>query len=147
MSTYKELRNAALFNLGPAFGDFVGPWFEWFAWRPIKTYNGRTAWLRKVWKRRVQAHDYLSGPNQGSWWWYCLENPIWKRIETAPKDGTKILASGGNPCTVVWWKDGHWLFWENTPGHKDMPRYLFYYPEYWTDLPNQTPPIKSNEGE
>jgi hypothetical protein len=60
---------------GPAFGDYCGPWHRCFAWKPVKTYNRRTVWLRMVWRRCVARHDHLSGPGDDFWWWYSLENP------------------------------------------------------------------------
>lgn len=46
----------------PAFGEPVGPWFRWFAWRPISTEDRGLRWLRFVWRRRCQLHDYLPAP-------------------------------------------------------------------------------------
>ena len=49
-----------------AFG-YALPTFNWFAWRPVKTWNGQWAWLRKVQCSRVVKHDYLDGPDWEFW--------------------------------------------------------------------------------
>lgn len=46
----------------PSFGFPVGPWFRWFAWRPVATIDRGWRWLRPVWRRRCQSHVYLDGP-------------------------------------------------------------------------------------
>ena len=51
----------------PMFGEPVGPWFRWFAWRPTLTVDRGWRWLRPVWKRRIGKHDYLPG---GSDFWF-----------------------------------------------------------------------------
>ena len=32
--------------LRPMFGDPIGEWHQWFAWRPVFTYDRRLVWLR-----------------------------------------------------------------------------------------------------
>lgn len=55
----------------PMFGKFVGPWRPAFAWLPTRLFDGELVWLRKIVRRRVQKHDYLTGgPDQ--WWFYAL---------------------------------------------------------------------------
>ena len=56
-------------NPKPMLGDFIGPWRPWFAWFPVTTYDGEWLWLRRVDRRRVQKHEYLSGPSW-QWWMY-----------------------------------------------------------------------------
>lgn len=51
----------------PTYGHAVGPWHRRFAWRPIRTIDRGWVWLRPVWRRRCQSHDYLSGPIV-EWW-------------------------------------------------------------------------------
>lgn len=51
----------------PKFGDPCGPWIRAFAWRPRFTFDGGTVWLRRVWKRHIQKHDWLTGG--GDFWW------------------------------------------------------------------------------
>lgn len=46
----------------PLFGDPIGPWFRWFAWRPVFTTDRGWRWLRPVWRRRYQAKLHLPGP-------------------------------------------------------------------------------------
>jgi hypothetical protein len=46
----------------PMFGYPVGPWHWWFAWYPVRTWDGRMTWLRKVKRRLVQKNLHLSGP-------------------------------------------------------------------------------------
>lgn len=51
------------------FADQIGPWHDWFAWFPVRTYDGKWVWLRTVRRCRAQTHAYLSGPIQ-QWWVY-----------------------------------------------------------------------------
>ncbi len=44
------------------FGTPIGPWFRWFAWRPVCTTDRGWRWLRPVWRRRYQTKPHLSGP-------------------------------------------------------------------------------------
>jgi hypothetical protein len=73
----------------------------------------------------------------------------WQSIETAPKDGTKILAWNGATLTTVYWYtfSGEWLseeqrrmggYWElECPGgHAED---IDWEPTHWMDLP--APPI------
>ena len=53
----------------PMFGDPVAPWHLWFAWFPVRTWDGRLVWLSKVKRRLIQKHTYLSGPSY-DWWEY-----------------------------------------------------------------------------
>lgn len=50
-----------------AFMSPVGPWFRWFAWHPVRTDDRGWRWLRPVWRRRMQTHDYLDGPTLTDW--------------------------------------------------------------------------------
>ena len=54
-------------NYQPTFGEPLSDWFRWFAWRPVRTLDRGWRWLRPVWRRRCQSHDYLDGPTV-SWW-------------------------------------------------------------------------------
>ena len=57
----------------PLFGDPIGPWHEWFAWRPVRTYDHRLAWMTTVKRRRIQGHEYLShGAALDQWWQYAI---------------------------------------------------------------------------
>lgn len=59
--------------------------------------------------------------------------PAWLPIETAPKDGTAILAAWGHGMTLstMWWDGGQWCdalsgradpaFWMPIPPHPVMP--------------------------
>ena len=55
----------------------------------------------------------------------------WQPIETAPKDGTVILAyvSGGHHALVAWNDD--WEDWLHLPWHESMPAVI----TYWMPLP------------
>ena len=46
----------------PLFGTPVGPWFRWFAWRPVRTVDRGWRWLMFVWRRRYQSKLNLPGP-------------------------------------------------------------------------------------
>lgn len=49
------------------FMDPIGPWHDWFAWRPVRTYDERWVWLRTVRRRRFQTKAYLDGPLSSRW--------------------------------------------------------------------------------
>lgn len=55
----------------PSFGDPVGPWRSWFAWKPVRSYDGVLLWLCRVGRRRIQKHDYLPG-GADFWWQYAV---------------------------------------------------------------------------
>lgn len=46
----------------PMFADPIGPWFRWFAWRPVCTIDRGWRWLRPVWRRATQTKMSLPGP-------------------------------------------------------------------------------------
>ena len=56
----------------PTFGDPIGPWRRVFAWWPTRTYDRQLVWLRPVWRRCIQKHDYLYGGDD-FWWQYATE--------------------------------------------------------------------------
>lgn len=56
----------------PQFGDPVGDPHLWFAWKPVRTFDRRFVWLRKVYRQAVFKHQYLRG---GSDWWYRYALP------------------------------------------------------------------------
>ena len=53
----------------PLFGDAIGPWHAWFAWRPVRTYDNRWKWLCIVLRRNIQKHQHLDG-GPDFWWQY-----------------------------------------------------------------------------
>jgi len=55
----------------PLFGTPIADWHTWFAWFPVKTWDYRIVWLKKVKRRRIQKHHYLTG-GEDSWWQYSL---------------------------------------------------------------------------
>lgn len=66
-----------LFSVAEAekhFGPFgqVTQWAEWFAWRPVKTYDDRWVWLRKVKRARIRGWVTEDSVWQhvGYWWVY-----------------------------------------------------------------------------
>ena len=52
---------------GYAFGIYLSPPHRWFAWRPVRLWDGRLAWGRTVWRRRVFKRPYLDGPDWAFW--------------------------------------------------------------------------------
>jgi hypothetical protein len=48
----------------------------------------------------------------------------WQTIETAPRDGTEILATDGHICDVVHWVDG----WYNYDVFNDEMMYWMHLP-------------------
>lgn len=60
----------------PAFGDPIGPWRPWFAWRPIRTFDWAWCWWKPVVRRRVQKHDYLPYGAPEQWWQYALPGDV-----------------------------------------------------------------------
>ena len=61
-----------------------------------------------------------------------LTETAWQPIETAPKDGTKILAcvQGGFETLIVWWeayRDSHEWFYDNDS---------YTWPTHWMPLPD-----------
>jgi hypothetical protein len=58
----------------PTFGEPVSDWVKSFAWLPKDTIDYGLVWLVKVYKRRCQPHDYLSGP-QTPWFQYLKGKP------------------------------------------------------------------------
>jgi hypothetical protein len=55
----------------------------------------------------------------------------WQPIETAPKDGTKILAWEFDDYTIVWWgvSASGWYGW------KFSDDWISCYPTHWQPLP------------
>lgn len=45
----------------PMFGEPVARWHRWFAWKPIRTFDGRWTWGRFIERRLIQKHTYLDG--------------------------------------------------------------------------------------
>lgn len=43
-------------------------WREWFAWRPVKTEQGRWVWLRKTYVRRVLPPLWFVPPAPAYGW-------------------------------------------------------------------------------
>jgi hypothetical protein len=56
----------------PMFGDPIGPWFRWFAWKPTRTIDRGWRWLRPVWRRRYTLKPHLSGPD-ATWFVTAVE--------------------------------------------------------------------------
>lgn len=53
----------------PRWGFPVADWHEWFAWLPVRTFDGRWSWLIWVNRRLVQKYSYLDG-GSAQWWQY-----------------------------------------------------------------------------
>ncbi len=44
------------------FAEPVGPWFRWYAWRPVLTTDRGRVWGTWVWRRRYQFPIDLDTP-------------------------------------------------------------------------------------
>lgn len=55
----------------PRFAEPITDFMKWFAWRPVNTWDYGWVWLRPVYKRRCQPHEYLH--NAGGWWWQYVK--------------------------------------------------------------------------
>lgn len=49
------------YDPAPRFGFPIGDWHNWFAWKPVQTYDNQFVWLKTVKRRCIQKHDYLFG--------------------------------------------------------------------------------------
>ena len=58
----------------PLFGEPLSPWHWWFAWRPVQTWDHRWVWLRRIQRRFIQKHEYLSHGGNDWWWQYHWEH-------------------------------------------------------------------------
>lgn len=61
-----------------------------------------------------------------------MANNGWQAIETAPKDGTPVLASTEGVMYVAWFRPidgGKWCFFEHTT------RRISFKPTHWMALP------------
>jgi len=56
----------------------------------------------------------------------------WQPINTAPRDGTRILASDYNVVTIVTWNNFGWRGWINGKGWSMSP-------VWWQPLPEHPP--------
>lgn len=56
-------------DVRPMFGTAIGPWHEWFAWRPVETHDFGWVWMRWVWRQRYMKNSHLDGPDF-RWWFY-----------------------------------------------------------------------------
>lgn len=50
-----------------SFGTPIGPAHHWFAWRPVRLFYGRWAWLKTVKRQRIIKKHYLPGPDWAFW--------------------------------------------------------------------------------
>lgn len=51
---------------------------DWFAWHPIKTWDGRCVWLKTVGRRRVFKKPFLDGPHWEFWAYSIIRHPVEK---------------------------------------------------------------------
>ena len=54
-------------HLGDEGGVVLSPWHWWFAWRPVRTWDGRIVWLVPVKRRRVWLEPKCPGPCIDHW--------------------------------------------------------------------------------
>ena len=59
------------------FADRCSDWVAWFAWRPVRTFDKRWVWLRKVQRAVFATKPYLDGPH--------FEFTIFKSPATPPE--------------------------------------------------------------
>lgn len=60
----------------PMFGTPIGPWHEWFAWKPVRSFDGRFLFLQKIMRRRCQLHEYLDqSAGSRTWWQFATKEP------------------------------------------------------------------------
>ena len=57
----------------PLFGSPVANWTPWFAWRPVRTYDGRRRLFWMVERRLIQKHQFLDG-GADFWWQYKVRS-------------------------------------------------------------------------
>lgn len=50
----------------------IGPWHDWFAWHPVRTYDRRLVWFRWCRRRAMQTNLHLHGPLH-FWWQHHVE--------------------------------------------------------------------------
>jgi hypothetical protein len=49
------------------FAAAVTPAIDWFAWRPVRLWYGRWAWLETVARQRFAKKKHLDGPDWEFW--------------------------------------------------------------------------------
>lgn len=61
----------------PLFTAPVGPWHDWFAWRPVRTHDQRLVWLRWVRRRPLVRTLIALGSTDGPdlLWQHYLPTP------------------------------------------------------------------------
>ena len=58
----------------PMFGEPISPWHWWLAWHPVRTWDHRWVWIRRIQRRLIQKHQYLSHGGNEHWWQYHWEH-------------------------------------------------------------------------
>jgi hypothetical protein len=46
----------------------VTEWAPWFAWRPVRSEQGRWIWCRRTWRRRFRPPAWFVPPAPGNGW-------------------------------------------------------------------------------
>ena len=59
-------------GIRPQFGSFIGVPHVWFAWKPVRCFDGRLVWFRKVYRQRCLIHGYLDNRGPDQWWMYAI---------------------------------------------------------------------------
>lgn len=52
----------------PLFADPITDWMPWFAWRPVRTWEGEWVWWKWIERRLCQNHSWLYGPSALDQW-------------------------------------------------------------------------------
>ena len=80
------------YEYDPEFGSPVGPWFQWFAWRPVRTTDRGWRWGVHCWRRRFQTKNYLDGPTH-HWFLTIVDKP--DDAPSAPRTQGRALSYYG----------------------------------------------------
>jgi len=65
----------------------------------------------------------------------------WRSIESAPKDGTRLLVWDGRYMTIAYWMDGLHARWKRQDGYDGLSG--FDKPTHWLPLPVAPDPCEA----
>lgn len=63
------------------FAQPVTPWWRWFAWYPVKTWDHRWRWFCWVERRLMQKKPWLDGPLGSDWFQHRISARLVNRGE------------------------------------------------------------------